>query len=298
MLARSTDESDGQVSEGEGEQSGCHLLCAIGCLPVGDGGAEEQQGHPGRGGRVSLSRPFILASPSCSPVTVVVRPCRMCTSPASARAMNMCRTVPGFSPWSWARSGTEGSASPGASSPVLIAARSLPAACCHSGRRSEGSGLRSGTLRAREGPAGAREVAAARQPGVQRVKQRAADLADLRGPEGGLDGPADVAEVACRVDTSHPAVDTYWSSSWATVTLESGCRTAWAIASSLPSSICAARSGLHVLRNRISRPVSGSAPGVHLHAPGSAGESLYVSSWSSSHDVTAHRIAEIGPQAD
>ena len=27
-----------------------HLLCAIGCLPVGDDGAEQQQGHPcGRG---------------------------------------------------------------------------------------------------------------------------------------------------------------------------------------------------------------------------------------------------------
>ena len=28
--------------------------------------------------------------------------------------------------------------------------------------------------------------------------------------------------------------------------------------------------------------------GVHLHTPGSAGESLYVSGWSSSHDITAH----------
>jgi len=47
-----------------------------------------------------------------------------------------------------------------------------------------------------EGLAGAREVAASHQSGVQRVQQRAADLADLRRPEGGFDGPADIAEVA------------------------------------------------------------------------------------------------------
>ena len=40
------------------------------------------------------------------------------------------------------------------------------------------------------------EVAAAHQPGVEGVQDRAADLADLEGPESGLDRPADVPEVA------------------------------------------------------------------------------------------------------
>jgi hypothetical protein len=35
-------------------------------------------------GRVSLSRPLALVSPSGSPATVVFRPCRMGTSPAGA----------------------------------------------------------------------------------------------------------------------------------------------------------------------------------------------------------------------
>jgi hypothetical protein len=49
------------------------------------------------------------------------------------------------------------------------------------------------------------------------VQQRAADLADLRGPEDGFDGPADVHEVDFPGGHFQPAVDTYWSSSQATV---------------------------------------------------------------------------------
>ncbi len=55
---------------------------------------------------------FVMGREDNSPLRVrcvVVRPCRMRTSPASARALNMCRMVPGFSPWSWARSGTAAS---------------------------------------------------------------------------------------------------------------------------------------------------------------------------------------------
>jgi hypothetical protein len=46
-----------------------------------------------------------------------------------------------------------------------------------------------------EGRARAGEVAAALEAGVQRVQQRAADLADFPGTQGGLDGAADIAEV-------------------------------------------------------------------------------------------------------
>ena len=38
--------------------------------------------------------------------------------------------------------------------------------------------------------------------------------------------PGGNPRLVTRVDTSHPAVDTYWSNNWATVTSESGCRPA------------------------------------------------------------------------
>ncbi len=46
--------------------------------------------------------------------------------------------------------------------------------------------------------ANAREVAALQQARVEVIQQRAADLADFPGPERGLDGAADVAEVGLR----------------------------------------------------------------------------------------------------
>jgi hypothetical protein len=159
--------------------------------------------------RTGSERLFLNAGP-WSPAIVVVRPWRTCTSPSSVSARNACRTLPGFSPWSLARSGTDGSVSPEASCPERIAARRGSAACSHSSRGSAGSGPEVRDVAVlREWLAGAREVAASHQPGVQRVQQRAADLADLRGPEGGFDGPADVPRLLSRVETSHPAVDTY-----------------------------------------------------------------------------------------
>ena len=68
------------------------------------------QSWPGRGRMICRRVPG--SSAAGSPAIVVVRPWRMCTSPSSASAKNACRTVPGFSPWSLARSGTDGSVSP------------------------------------------------------------------------------------------------------------------------------------------------------------------------------------------
>ena len=82
-----------------------------------------------------------------SPATWVVRPWRMTSSPSAARTRNAWRKVPGFSPWSRERSGTDGRASPAASSPLAMASRSFSAACSHSVRRSDGSGRMSGTWR-------------------------------------------------------------------------------------------------------------------------------------------------------
>jgi hypothetical protein len=134
-----------------------------------------------------------------------------------------------------------------------------------------------------EGPAGAREVAASHQPGVQRVQQRAADLADLDGPEGGLDGPADVAEVALQggqvpSGCQHVLVEQLGHGD-GRVGLASRC----GLLDQLAELDLRGPFGLACLAEPDLAARQRIGPGVYLHAPGSAGESLYVSGWSSSH---------------
>ena len=155
-----------------------------------------------------------------------VRPWRTMTSPSAASASRACRTTPVSMPWSAGQLGDRrqrrrpGRAARSGSPPQR---RPRPAASPGAGRR--GSGRRTGTLRCSVNglPVHARSPQrfSAR---VQRVEQGAADLPHLHGPEGRLDGAADVPEVA--LPRGHvPLGDrAYWSSSCATVRADSGWR--------------------------------------------------------------------------
>jgi hypothetical protein len=111
-----------------------------------------------------------------------------------------------------------------------------------------------------ERPAGAGQVAAARQPRVQLVEDGTADLPYLQVPQSGLDVRRMNPPLVCRVDTSHGAIDAYSSRSVATVAADSGVRPSEASFSSLPSSMCPCCSVLAVALRRIWRLVSGSIP--------------------------------------
>jgi hypothetical protein len=111
----------------------------------------------------------------------------------------------------------------------------------------------------------------------QRVQQWAADLADLRGPEGGFDGPADIPEVAhpggyvppgCR----HVLVEQLGDGD-VRVGLPPGLGHREQLAEldlRRPFGLTCPPQPDLTARQRVD-------PGVYLHAPGSAGESLYVS---------------------
>jgi hypothetical protein len=160
-------------------------------------------------GRYWMRLSRFLTMAAGSPAIVVVRPWRICTNPSAASARNACLTVPGFSPWSLARSGTDAGCRPGS------AARADR--CPHAIRgllpfeppvRRVGAQVRDVAVLG-EGLAGAGQVAASHQPGVQGVQDRAADVAGLRGPEARLMVRRMYPRLLSRVDTSHPAAGTY-----------------------------------------------------------------------------------------
>ena len=147
-----------------------------------------------------------------------------------------------------------------------------------------------------EGLAHTREVAAPHQAGVEGVQQGSAYLPHLHGPDCRGDGPADVPEVALpggQISTGDRKV--------LVEQLGHGDigfgRTAFGRFLQQPAEIevrllLGPDGGLEANCAAGERV----GPGVHLHAPGSAGESLYVSGRSPSHDVTVP-ITDIGPRS-
>src|SRR5271165_11259 len=135
------------------------------------------------------------------------------------------------------------------------------------------------------GPAGAREVPTSHQPGVQRVQERAADLADLRGPDCRLDRPADITDVAFPCGYVPPGCRHVLVEQLGHGDGRVGLASRYGLLQQLaeldlgrPFGLtCPAQPDLSA-RQRVD-------PGVYLHTPGTPGESLYVSGRSSSHDI-------------
>jgi hypothetical protein len=144
--------------------------------------------------------------------------------------------------------------------------------------------------------ASARVIPAAPQLRVEQVEQRAAYLADLKVTKSGLDHPPDIDLVRLpggQVPVSHLDVPVHeLGRGGVCLGLASRCGLLEQLAEldlRRPFGLAGLPQPNLAARQRI-------GPGVHLHAPGSAGESLYVSGQSPDYDTTVHRTTDIGPQ--
>ena len=171
------------------------------------------------------------------------------------------------------------------SCPDRIAARTRSAACSHSSRRSAGSGRRSGMLRCSVNglPVHARlPHRISRAYSVSSSGPRTLRTCD--GPEGGLDGPADVPEVALPGGHVPPGCRHVLVEQLGHGDGRVGLASRYGLRQQLAELDLRGPLGLACLAEPDLPARQRVGPGVHLHAPGSAGELLYVSGRYSRHD--------------